>query len=230
VTESPNNSWTPTARVIVFALAFTSIACLVLDMYRLCPMRVFVLALFAPAMICLAIVAGADWSRRGRQLARAVWVGAAAGLIAAVAYDIFRIPFVWAAAENSGGVIPALPLFKVFPRFGAMILGQPLEQPGYSVAAHALGWAYHFSNGVAFGIMYVALVGDPAKRSWIWAVVMAAGLELGMLLTPYPQVFGIHVTATFITVTLLAHLIFGIVLGFSSAWLFARQPRAALAR
>ena len=199
-------------------------------MYKLCPMRVFALAVFAPAMLGIAVLAIMNWSCRDRQLARAVWVGAAAGLLAAIAYDIFRFPFVWAAAEDSGGVIPALPLFKVFPRFGAMILGQPLEQPHYSLVAHALGWVYHFSNGIAFGIMYVALVGDPAKQSWLWAVAMAAGLELGMLLTPYPQVFGIRVTATLITVTLFAHVIFGVALGFSSAWLFAQQQRRALAR
>src|SRR5205085_2237896 len=119
-------------------------------------------------------------------------------------------------------------LFKVFPRFGAMILGEPIEQTSYSVAAQLLGWLYHFSNGATFGVMYVAMVGNPSKRHWAWAIVMAVGLELGMLLTPYPQVFGIPVNARFIMVTIAAHGIFGVCLGLTVRWmanLFLIQPR-----
>jgi hypothetical protein len=54
---------------------------------------------------------------------------------------------------------------------------------------------------------------------------MAVGLKLGMLLTPYPRMFGIHVTPAFIAVTLLAHLIFGIALGLSAK----RWARTAIA-
>ena len=81
------------------------------------------------------------------------------------------------------------------------------------MAAHLIGWAYHFSNGLTFGIMYLALIGDGTRRHWIWAVVMAVGLELGMLFTPYPNVFGIPPSAVFVLVTLAAHLIFGPVMG-----------------
>ena len=61
--------------------------------------------------------------------------------------------------------------------------------------------------------MYVALLGEAARRAWGWGVLWAVGLELGMLLTPYPAVFGIHVATAFVVVTLLAHLVFGAVLG-----------------
>src|SRR5947209_4903223 len=83
----------------------------------------------------------------------------------------------------------------VFLRFGAMILGQPIDQPSYSLAAHLLGWAYHFSNGITFGIMYLALIGDSRRRAWWWGIILAVGLELVMLFTPYPGTFGIKVTA-----------------------------------
>src|SRR5262249_26380560 len=117
-------------------------------------------------------------------------------------------------------IVPPMPLFKVFPRFGAMILGQPLEQPSYSAAAQVLGWIYHFSNGATFGVMYVAMVGDAARRHWAWAIAMAVGIEFAMLLTPYPQTFGIPVTALFVAVTLTAHVIFGVGLGLSARRLF----------
>ena len=50
---------------------------------------------------------------------------------------------------------------------------------------------------------------------------MALGLELGMLLTPYPQIFNILVTTRFVMVTVVAHAIFGIILGLAVQWLAA---------
>src|SRR5205823_8985267 len=126
-----------------------------------------------------------------------------------------RLPFVFARAWHLSAIVPPMPLFKVFPRFGAMILRQPIEQPAYSSSAQLIGWLYHFSNGVTFGVMYLAMIGDATRRHWLWAVVMAVGLELAMLFTPYPGMFGIAVSAAFVAVTLAAHLIFGIVLGLT---------------
>jgi hypothetical protein len=101
-----------------------------------------------------------------------------------------------------------------------MILGQPLEQNVYSLPAQLVGWAYHFSNGLTFGIMYVALIGDATKRHWAWAVVFAVGLELAMLFTPYPAFFHIPLTSKFVIVTLAAHLVFGIVMGWATLGLW----------
>jgi hypothetical protein len=119
-------------------------------------------------------------------------------------------------------LVPPLDLFKAFPRFGAMILGQPIEQSHYSAAAQGLGWSYHFSNGATFGVMYLAMIGDATRRHWSWAVVMALGLELGMLATPYPQVFHIALTTRFVLATIAAHAIFGVGLGLAARWLAAR--------
>ena len=216
--------WNASGRVVVFALAASSIACLLFDFYRLCPMRIFTLYIFLPALILLAALAVVDRWHGDRQLWQAVMIGMIGGLIAAVAYDVFRLPFVFAKQWGLDDVVPPMNLFKVFPRFGAMILGEPLEQSSYSSAAHLVGWAYHFSNGATFGVMYLAMVGNSARRHWLWAVVMAVALELGMLFTPYPGTFGIHVTTRFVVVTLTAHLIFGVGLGLSARWL-ARQRR-----
>lgn len=118
-------------------------------------------------------------------------------------------------------------LFKVFPRFGAMVLGQPVDQPGYSVAAHVIGWIYHFSNGATFGVMYLAILGDGSRRHWAWAVLFALALELGMLLTPYSAVFKISVTIGFMVVTVAARAIFGVGLGLSVRWLTSRVTLAS---
>lgn len=205
--------WTPTFRLVVFTLAASSIWCLLVDFYGLCSMRTFTLFISLPALLMLAALAMTDRALGNQRLWRTVVVGCVAGLVAAVAYDVFRVPFVFARSLDIESVVPQLNLFKVFPRFGAMILGQPIEQASYSLAAHLIGWAYHFSNGVTFGVMYVAMIGDASRRHWMWAVVMALGLEVAMLFTPYPRVFGIHTTGTFVAVALAAHLVFGMTLG-----------------
>jgi hypothetical protein len=200
-------------RIIIFLLAATSIWSLLGEMYHFWPMRFFALAVFLPACVALAAIAWHDHRRGAGRAWRIIIIGTISGLIAAVAYDIFRLPFVFSKSWGLSTVVPALPLFKVFPMFGAMILGQ--ESSG-SLAAHLTGWLYHFSNGATFGIMYGALVNGEWRGRWLVAVVFAVGLELAMLFTPYPQTFGIRVTATFVAVTLTAHLIFGVTLGLAS--------------
>jgi len=207
--------WNTGGRWLVFLLAASSIACLLFDLYRLCPMKFFTLFIFVPAMLLLFGLAVLDRLRGNGRLWRAVLIGLAGGLLAAVAYDVFRLPFVFAKEWGISSLVPPMNLFKVFPRFGAMILGQPVEQTSYSLAAQVLGWIYHFSNGATFGVMYVAMIGDPTRRHWTWAVAMALALELGMLITPYPQVFGIQVTTRFVAVTVAAHAIFGVGLGLT---------------
>jgi hypothetical protein len=176
-------------------------------------MRIFTLFIFAPAMVMSFGFALFDRLRGDRMLWRAVLIGFVGGLLAAVSYDVFRLPFVFAKEWGIASIVPPMDLFKVFPRFGAMVLGKPIEQSHYSMTTQVIGWIYHFSNGATFGVMYVAMVGNPTRRHWAWAVVMALALEFGMLLTPYPQVFNIPVNARFVVVTVAAHAIFGVGLG-----------------
>lgn len=178
-------------------------------------MRLFAFFIFAPAMVVLFAFALLDWLRGDRMLWRAVVIGFLGGLLAAVSYDVFRLPFVFAKEWGISSVVPPMDLFKVFPRFGAMVLGQPIEQDHYSATTQIVGWIYHFSNGATFGVMYLAMIGNPMRRHWAWAVVWAVALEVGMLLTPYPRVFDIAVTARFVVVTVAAHAIFGVGLGLT---------------
>jgi hypothetical protein len=199
---------------VIFLLAASSIWCMLAEMYRLCSMQFFTLWILIPATVVLYALAGWDRMRGDGTLWRGVMIGSLAGLLAAVAYDVFRLPFVFSHAWGLSNLVPQMPLFKVFPRFGAMFLGQPIEQEHYSLATQLIGWIYHFSNGVTFGVMYVALIGDPRRRSWWWGVAMAAGIEMALLISPYGRFFGIPVTMLFVAVTLSAHLIFGAVMGW----------------
>jgi hypothetical protein len=214
VTEERPAHWTAAWRTIIFVLAATSIWCLLAEMYHLCSMQFFTFWILIPATLVLYALAAWDRRRGDGTLWRGVMIGSLAGFLAAVAYDVFRLPFVFSHAWGLSGVVPQMPLFKVFPRFGAMILGQPVEQGHYSVLTQLVGWTYHFSNGVTFGVMYVALIGNPSRRSWWWGVTMATGIEAALLLSPYGKFFGIPVTALFVAVTLTAHLIFGAMMGW----------------
>lgn len=212
----------PSTRIIVFLLASTSIASLLGEMYRLWPMRFFTLAVFLPASCALVAIALCDRLRGNGRACRMILIGALSGFAAAISYDIFRLPFVFSKSWGLEAVVPPMPLFKVFPQFGAMILAQTDSS---SLAAGLIGWAYHFSNGTTFGVMYAAIVNGDWRRLWWVAIVFAVGLELGMLFTPYPATFGIRMTRLFVVVTLAAHGIFGVVMGRMSIRLGRWMPQ-----
>ncbi len=229
--------WNLRSRVLVFVLASTSIACLLLEMYGIGDMRAMFFAAFLPATALLIVLAVLDRRNGSGVLARAAIVGALAGILGAIVYDIFRLPFVFSDAWKLSPIgIPQMPLFKVFPRFGALLLAEPIEQgvlqgdigfawgKGYSWSAQLLGWLYHFSNGATFGIMFMAAFAGRAttKRVMLGAILMAVDIEAALLLSPYSTFFGIHQTATFVVVTLLAHIVFGVGLGAGVLWLRRR--------
>jgi hypothetical protein len=80
------------------------------------------------------------------------WIvqGTIGGLIAAVAYDFYRLPF---RAEWSTAV-------QVFPKFGELLLGSARTR----LAGATARWSYHFSNGAALGIMFLAMVPQANRR------------------------------------------------------------------
>lgn len=118
-----------------------------------------------------------------------------AGALATLAYDIVRIP-----VAHSG-----IPVFKAISYFGTLLLGVQSPTP----LSEALGWAYHLSNGVSFGLMYAALVRTPRIYT---AVIWGLTLEAVMLLTPYAEVFGYRRDAKFFAITFGAHAVYGLVL------------------
>ncbi len=56
----------------------------------------------------------------------------------------------------------------------------------------------------------------------LWATLMAVGIELCLLASPYAPFFGVQITPRFVVVTLVAHMIFGVGLGIYFAWQAAR--------
>lgn len=191
------------SRAVVFTLAFLSFACLLGQFYGLWTMHLFGCWVLPPAAALLAFIA---WLNRAHPTgldSPCTWIvqGVFGGVIAAVAYDLYRLPFVLSGA----------PLFKVFPRFGELLLGG--GEPIWAV--YTLGWSYHFSNGAALGIMFLSLVSMFRPPSLFWgAVAWALFIELALLLTPYTAFFGLKLDGRFLFLTASAHLVFGLTLGF----------------
>ena len=83
------------------------------DFYGLCSMRFFTPFIFLPAFVVLCAFAVLDRVRGDGHVWRVVWIGILAGLLAAVAYDVFRLPFVFAKEWGIDSVVPPMKLFKV---------------------------------------------------------------------------------------------------------------------
>jgi len=194
-------------RPVVFLLASLSFACLLGEFYNLWPMRAFACWALLPATALLIGIAIASQRRPDKYgNAAATWIieGALGGVIAACAYDLFRVPF----------VLSGFPLFKVFPMFGQMLLGT--NTADFSWPVQVVGWTYHFSNGAALGIMFLAMLPRvPGRFVVVGAVLWAMCVEAILLMTPYATFFKIAMSySTFIALTVSAHLIFGVTLGW----------------
>ena len=100
--------WSPGCRLAVFALASTSILSLLSEFYGVSSMRTFTFLISLPAMIALLAGALFDRATGSQRLWRGIVVGSLAGLVAAFAYDIFRLPFVFAHELGIERILPPL--------------------------------------------------------------------------------------------------------------------------
>jgi hypothetical protein len=203
------------ARVVVLALCalFSGAALLAAVLLRLslgvtlAICGAFGLAFAAAIVRTLPLGARAELARRA--------IGGAAGGIAGVAlYDAVRFTLVGALHLH---VRP----FEALPLFGALIAGVAPHSP----ASWVVGTLYHYLNGVMFGVSYGVALG---RRSWLWAIPWALGLEaLMLLLYPGWLHIGPAVLEEFTIVSLSGHLAYGCGLGLTTAAVVRRSERAS---
>jgi len=148
-----------------------------------------------PAVLILG--AATCWAKRtGRaDLYERILGGLWAGGWATLAYDICRIPM----------SLAGIPVFKSISYFGTIITGQ--SEP--NLASEIIGWTYHLSNGIGFGLMYAVAVSMPR---WWSAVLWGLFLEAAMLTTPYAEVFGYKIAQQLLAITIGAHVVYGLTL------------------
>lgn len=184
---------------------------------------VLALRLLLPAIAALLVVTVAIW-RSQPVVARAVAWGALAGVLATIPLEVVRL--IGFHFEYMPGNLPRL--------MGVLLLDRFAEGP--STASDIAGWAYHFWNGASFGILYAVLLGT--RRRWLGALY---GLLIGVGFMVSPVVtslgvgyFGLRFSYRFPVTVTLAHLAYGLALGFlarcflggqASAW--SKAPAAA---
>ena len=135
--------------------------------------------------------------RHDASLARAFRVGCWGGLIGTLGYDIVRVPFhLWGVR-----------VFAPIQAYGVWLVDAD-RSSGWT---DAVGWLYHFSNGVTFGLMYALVMGG---RHWGWGVLWGLALESIVLSTPFARIFHLQGNTGAIAIAYFAHLFYGFPLGY----------------
>lgn len=189
-------------RVLLIGLPFAGGAALVLHILAdiSLPLGILGLALLGGGVAAFVLSRMPAAQRRAMyQRAR---IGAVAGLVGTVAYDLARYGTV---ALFDMSFRP----FHVMNVFGELFLGS-----GHSDAAtFAAGFLYHVSNGTFFGLAYTLVFRRP---QWWTGALWGIGLELCMA-TLYPRWLAIQQLNEFLEVSALGHVVYGATLGLVAA-------------
>lgn len=169
-------------------------------------------ALLPSVVIFLMLALRAEFGGMDALMNR-VLVGAAAGLLATSGLEIVR-----SISFHFGGMPGSLPEL-----LGVLLTGRIMEGPdGLSDLA---GYAYHYWNGLCFGVIYSVLFGH---RHPLWGVVYGVVIGVIFLASPAVSAMGIgfmgrEMPSMPMTV-ILAHLVFGTILGvLARRWLWKDQ-------
>jgi len=140
--------------------------------------------------------------RGHRRLASHMLIGVVAGLIATIGLELVR-----ATSFRLGGMPGDLPRL-----LGVLLTDRFMLGP--SAWSDLLGYAYHFWNGACFGLIFAVLFG---RTRLIWSVAFGGLIGLGFLASPAVKAMGVGFMAVrmpaMIATVLIAHLVFGIILG-----------------
>jgi len=164
----------------------------------------------------LVVVAGVGiWLARHPErdiyLRRAMVAGTVGGLLGTIGYDVFRIPF----------ILGGMRLFAPIDSYGVLLL----DAAASSQTTGFAGWAYHFTNGIGFGIFFAVVA---LGRRWPWAVAWALVLETATILTPFADSYGLRGKWDLIAIAYAAHVAYGVPLGLVVQRAVNWEPRRPL--
>lgn len=165
-------------------------------------------------LVAAAFTAALIWRRadgHSRQGLRVlIWAGILSGFLATSAYDLSRFFLI----EVTGIAFWPFDIFNVF--------GQALVGAGYSGPLVRLaGLLYHFANGIGFALAYTIVAG---KRG-VWSGIIWAMILEVMMVTVYPGWLDMRALDEFLQISVLGHLVYGAVLGYSARWLLTFRER-----
>jgi hypothetical protein len=193
------------------AAASTSIASLLLHAVGWLRMPFTASFVTLPGLVLLLCVT--VWAGRARRdlMYNRLVVGLASGAVGLVVYDVVRL----VVAQ----FVTGFDAFYSIRVFGNLITGAPVATP----EALAVGFGYHTTNGLTFGVIYALLAG-PAR--WWWGLAWGLVLEIAMILV-YPAIYIPTSSRAFLTVSIVGHAAFGSVIGLACQR-YARPARGAV--
>lgn len=178
----------------VILLSGGSIAALLADVYGIAPMHAVFWAVSVPSMLALAVLA--ELPRVPAELRHRIRVGAVGGFVGTLGYDLVRVPFAMAGQR----------VFAPIESYGVLIADASTS----SELTSFLGWGYHFSNGITFGIAYAVIA---ARRHWLWGVGWGLVLESVAVFSPFATRYAIAGQVVPILIAYGAHVFYGLPLG-----------------
>ena len=165
-----------------------------------------------PAVLLLFAVLGAAAASGERRLVNRMLAGGLAGGLATIALEIVR---------STGFHLGQMP--GSMPELAGVLLTNRFML-GPSLWSDVAGWAYHYWNGVCFGLIFAVIFGR--KPLWV-ALGYGVFLAVGFLVSPAVTALGVgfmgHNLPGMPVTVLLAHLAYATVLGLLvRRWV--RQP------
>jgi hypothetical protein len=141
-----------------------------------------------------------------------VW-GALAGALATIPLEIIR----WTGFHFGymPGNLPQL--------MGVLLLDRFAEGP--SLSSNIAGWAYHFWNGAAFGIIYVLVFGTKRWTGILYGIVIGIVFMISPVVTSLGiGLFGLQFSYGFPITVIMAHVAFGAALEHLANWSLGTRP------
>jgi hypothetical protein len=209
--------WLIARILMIVVLSGVPILAISADVFDLIPQHTTALLILLPLIAVLAVVAAFSPHRIDMVLGQ----GLIAGMVACLVYDAFRL-FCVHALGMMGDFIPVM---------GRWVTGATADSAASAVVGYM--WRY-LGDGGGLGVAFFALAlavgfGRRSVRPLMvviacigYAVFVWSGLIATVALSAYGEQRMFHLTAATIWVTLIGHLIFGLVLGL----LFVRARRA----
>jgi hypothetical protein len=200
-------------RVLAWLLASTSGAAIIAYAFLGLPMTFTVFFVVLPTGLLLAgaVLAGRKLHHRLHRLSILIVAGCRWGLIGTLAYDAIRPILKWIIGFSYNP-------YRAIPYFGFMMTGLPVSDP----RAVALGWIYHFYNGISFAVMFAVLkpTGGMAPGV-IWALLLQA-----LMMMVYPAFLQIRLADPgFLISGIVGHAVWGLVVGMGIRRRFAHASR-----
>ena len=193
----------PREKLFGLAMAGTSGAAVLAHVFTPLTMTYSVPFIVMPATVVLLglILVRRRLYRQLHVVADLLILGALTGFAATIGYDVIRpiLRYIFDFSFNP---------FKAMPIFGSLMTGLPPSHP----ASIALGWVYHFWNGISFGMMF-ALVRP--RGGALVGLLWGLGLH-ALMLWSYPRLLQVRLDDPgFLVTGCIGHAVWGVMLGLS---------------